>query len=208
MSTRLKTGHWALATRSEYPSSKSRSFHLRRDGGFFSNDCAVTRMEILMTYRYSSTLAVLTSALLCACATPTVVQSVKPGDNGLSCGQLQNEYVDAERFRAEADKEKSMTGGNVVRALFFWPAILGTAANANEAMAAADSRKVHLANQMNSKNCSIPVGAVVIDSTSATATPQSKEVKLAELKRLHDANLITKEVYAERQKSILDSSTQ
>jgi hypothetical protein len=98
------------------------------------------------------------ASLLTACASPNVVQSVKVGDNGLSCAQLQNEYQDAERFRAEADKEKGVTGGNVLRALFFWPAILGSYANANEAMAAADSRRVNLANIMNQKGCQIPGG--------------------------------------------------
>lgn len=166
-----------------------------------------------MTINSSIKLAALSSVLLCACATPTVVQSVKPGDNGLSCAQLQNEFADAERLRAAADAEKSVTGGNVVRALFFWPAILGTAANANEAIAAADTRKVHLANQMSQKNCAIPISPAVVSNTapeSAQATTQAqqtKEVRLAELKRLHDANLITKDVYAERQKAILDSAS-
>ena len=94
--------------------------------------------------------------MLGGCATPTVVQTVKPGDFELSCAQLQNEYSDAQRYRDEADREKGVTGGNVVRALFFWPAILGTASNANEAIAAADTRKAHLANAMNQKGCSIP----------------------------------------------------
>ena len=76
--------------------------------------------------------------MLGGCATPTVVQTVKPGDFELSCAQLQNEYSDAQRYREEADREKGVTGGNFVRALFFWPAILGTASNANEAIAAAD----------------------------------------------------------------------
>jgi len=149
-------------------------------------------------------------AFLCACATPTVVQSVKPGDYGLTCAQLQNEYVDAERFRAEADAEKSVTGGNVVRALFFWPAILGTVANANEAIAAADSRKVNLANIMNQKNCAIPTTPVVLGNPDSNPAPvgssnqQSTEAQLIELKRLFDANLISKDVYLERQKAILD----
>lgn len=165
-----------------------------------------------MGISHCTKLAVLSSALLCACATPTVVQTVKPGDNGLSCAQLQNEFADAERLRAAADAEKSVTGGNVVRALFFWPAILGTAANANEAIAAADTRKVHLANQMNQKNCAIPTSPAIAsgagtDPAQATAqTQQPKEVKLAELKRLYDANLITKEIYVERQKVILESA--
>jgi hypothetical protein len=99
---------------------------------------------------------VVAAVLLTACASPTVVQTVKPGDSGLSCAQLQNEFADAEKLRAEAEKEKTVTSGNVVRALFFWPAILGTAANANEAIAAANTRKVHLSNQMNQKNCEVP----------------------------------------------------
>ncbi len=158
-----------------------------------------------MTFRNTHKLSLLFPLLLCACASPTVVQAVKPGDMGLTCAQLQNEYVDAERFRSEAEKEKTVTGGNVARALLFWPAILGTAANANEAIAAANSRKVHLANQMSQKNCAIPDATAIGSAVPATPAPQSKEAKLAELKKLYDANLISKEVYAERQKSILDS---
>lgn len=101
--------------------------------------------------------AISTAIFLAACASPTVVQSVKPGDAELSCGQLQNEYADADRYKTAAEKEKTVTGDNVVRALLFWPAILGTASNANEAIAAADTRKVHLANQMAQKKCKIPL---------------------------------------------------
>lgn len=154
---------------------------------------------------------VVAAALLTGCATPTVVQTVKPGDNGLSCAQLQNEFADAERFRMAADAEKSVTGGNVVRALFFWPAILGTAANANEAIAAADSRKVGLANLMNQKNCAIPNSALSGEGRAGDAVQQgagpaqSQEQRLTELKRLYDAHLITGEVYADRQRAILAS---
>lgn len=104
------------------------------------------------------TIAVLGLALaLTGCATPTVVQTVKAGDTGLACSQLQNEYQDTDKFRADAQKEKGMTGGNVARALLFWPAILGSFSNANEAIAAADARKIHLANLMNQKSCPIPL---------------------------------------------------
>lgn len=123
-----------------------------------------------MKVNYRFKLVALSSALLYACATPTVVQPIKPGDNGLSCAQLQNEVADADRFRAAADAEKSVTGANVARAILFWPAILGTAANANEAIAAADSRKVHLANQMNQKNCAIQITPEVISSEASEST--------------------------------------
>lgn len=101
--------------------------------------------------------AMATAIFLAGCASPTVVQSVKPGDAELSCGQLQNEYADAERYKAVAEKEKTVTGENIARALLFWPAILGTASNANEAIAAADTRKVHIANQMAQKKCKPPI---------------------------------------------------
>jgi hypothetical protein len=96
--------------------------------------------------------------LLSACASPTVVQSVKAGDTGLTCAQLQNEFQDAEKARTDAGKEKGVTGGNVAR-LLFWPSIIGTYMNANEAIAAADNRKVNLANIMSQKNCPVPLVA-------------------------------------------------
>jgi len=92
---------------------------------------------------------------LAGCASPTVVTAVKPGDQKLECPQLQNEYSDAERFKKDAEGEKGVTGGNVAR-LLFWPSIIGTYMNANEAIAAAENRKVHLANLMTQKNCDIP----------------------------------------------------
>ena len=98
----------------------------------------------------------------------------------------------------------------MVRALLFWPAILGTAANANEAIAAADTRKAFLANQMTAKNCALPTaGMPVVDTKPAgeqqvtASSGPSKEVQLTELKRLFDAKLINQEAYNDRQKSIL-----
>jgi hypothetical protein len=113
--------------------------------------------------------------IISGCATPTVVRSVKPGDNELSCAQLQNEYADMQRFKDAADKEKGMTGGNVARALLFWPAILGTFSNANEAIAAAETRKVHLANIMNQKGCSIPIIETPAEDSSTLKSEQSSE---------------------------------
>ncbi len=115
-------------------------------------------------------LALIATLFLSACAAPTVVQSVKPNDATLSCSQLQNEYKEAEGFRTEADKEKSVTGGNVLRAILFWPAILGTASNANEAIAAANSRKVYLANLMSQKNCPIPADTPAVAEPAKAAS--------------------------------------
>jgi hypothetical protein len=98
---------------------------------------------------------IVASIVLCSCASPTVVQTIKPGDSGLSCPQLQNEYSDAREFKQKATSEKGVTGGNVAR-LLFWPTIVGTYMNANEAIAAADNRMVHLTNLMVKIECQIP----------------------------------------------------
>ena len=92
--------------------------------------------------------------LLAGCSKPTVVEVLMPGDEELNCGQLKNAYAEAERFKEEAKGEKGVTGGNTARALLFWPAIVGTYMNSNEAIQAADSRKVHLMNIMRDKDCS------------------------------------------------------
>lgn len=92
--------------------------------------------------------------LLASCSKPTVVEFVMPGDEELNCGQLKNAYAEAERFKAEAKGEKGVTGSNTARALLFWPAIVGTYMNSNEAIQAAESRKVHLMNIMRDKDFS------------------------------------------------------
>lgn len=93
------------------------------------------------------------TAILAACASPTVVQPIKPGDAELSCAQLQNEVADADKFKKDAEAEKGVTGGNVARTILLWPTVVGTYMNANEAIAAAENRKVHLTNIMNQKGC-------------------------------------------------------
>ena len=92
--------------------------------------------------------------LLAGCSKPTVVEVLMPGDEELNRGQLKNAYAEAERFKEEAKGEKGVTGGNTARALLFWPVIVGTYMNSNEAIQAADSRKVHLMNIMRDKDCS------------------------------------------------------
>ena len=90
---------------------------------------------------------------LAGCSKPTVVEVVMPGDEELNCGQLKNAYAEAERFKEEAQGEKGVTGGNTARAILFWPAIVGTYMNSNEAIQAAARRKVHLMNIMRDKDC-------------------------------------------------------
>ena len=171
-----------------------------------------------MNIKVGNCCSLVAALMLSACASPTIVQSVKPEDAALNCEQLRSEFVEAERLQAEAVNEKSVTRGNVVRAILFWPAVLGTAENANAAIAAADTRKVHLANQMAIRNCSVATKGKTgseADSQSAAlgqadkpaenGVGTSKEARLEELKRLFYMKYLSKEAYSEMKKGILES---
>ncbi len=90
---------------------------------------------------------------LAGCATPHVVEETKTSDKDLSCTSLQSEIDEAKRFEQQAREEKGFTGTNVAAGLLFWPAIIGTYANANEAIEAAQERQEHLLKIFNEKDC-------------------------------------------------------
>ncbi len=88
------------------------------------------------------------------CATPTVVETRKLADDTLDCEQLKFEVAEANRYEKEARKERTVTGTNVAAALFFWPALLGTYANTEEAINAARERREHLLVLAKKRQCS------------------------------------------------------
>ncbi len=93
--------------------------------------------------------------LLTGCATPTVVDTRKVGDVNLSCNQITQEITEAERFEKEARKERTVTGTNVAAAILFWPALIGTYSNTEQAINAARERKENMFKLATSKNCLI-----------------------------------------------------
>ena len=93
------------------------------------------------------------AASLTACASPEVVDKRQMGDEQLSCMQLASEIQEAHEFERNAQKEKGITGTNVATAVIFWPAIIGTYANANDAIKAAKARKEHLVALSTKKGC-------------------------------------------------------
>ena len=98
--------------------------------------------------------AAVTFALLAGCASPTVVQSRKAADGDLSCDQLKDQITEAEDFEAKARKERGVTGTNVVAAILFWPALLGTYKNTEDAIDAAKERQKNLYVIAKRKSCS------------------------------------------------------
>ena len=92
-------------------------------------------------------------AFWAGCASPHVVDEKKLSDKDLSCNSLIQEIAEAKRFEKEARDEKGVTGTNVVAAVFFWPAIVGTYSNANDAIEAAKERQHHLEALYKEKGC-------------------------------------------------------
>jgi hypothetical protein len=81
------------------------------------------------------------TGLLAACATPTVVEVKQTGDAGLSCSQIKDELEVADKYLKAAKKDRTVTGTNVAAAILFWPALLGTYVNTEEAINAAKERE-------------------------------------------------------------------
>ncbi|EGK14716.1 hypothetical protein [Psychrobacter sanguinis] len=87
------------------------------------------------------------------CATPHVVQTTKATDTNLSCKQIVTEISEAERFEKEARDDRKVTGTNVAAAVLFWPALIGTYANTEEAIDAAKLRRENLTKLHTKKSC-------------------------------------------------------
>ena len=155
-----------------------------------------------------SAIIVLGLTILSSCAKPTVVDTIMPGDEELSCGQLKNSVAEAQRFIREAESVKGGTGGNITRGLLFWPAIIGTYNNANEAIAAANTRKVHLFNIMNKKNCK-NVGSLVIETTAvggekSNRSKESLTDELEKLNKLHKSGVLNDQEFKKAKEKILN----
>ncbi len=88
-----------------------------------------------------------------ACATPTVVQPKQATDASLSCEQIKNEIAEADRFEQAARKDRTVTGTNVAAAIFFWPALIGTYSNTEEAINAARQRRENMVALNATKQC-------------------------------------------------------
>lgn len=92
-------------------------------------------------------------SMVTACANPDVVDERKIGDANLTCSEIKNEIEEADKFEAEAREEKGVTGKNVAAALLFWPALLVSYSNVEEAIDAARDRKEHLLKLADKKSC-------------------------------------------------------
>lgn len=99
-----------------------------------------------------STVAAL-AFLMGACSSPEVVQPKKLSDADLTCEELKAQIVEAEEFEKKARDTRGVTGTNVAAALLFWPALIVTYSNSEDAIKAAEERREHLFGLYEAKNC-------------------------------------------------------
>ena len=139
--------------------------------------------------------------LLNACAKPTVVNVVLPGDEELNCEQLENAVAESQKIKRDAEYAKEGTGGNVARVMLFWPAWAKTLHNADVAIMAANDRIYHLFNIMKKKSCSA-VDKIEAQITNTT-TSISITGQLKELKEMYKSGDLTEEEYKKQKKKLL-----
>lgn len=82
-----------------------------------------------------------------------MVDAKQSNDRMMSCDALKTAYAEAKDFESKARKERGVTGTNVAAAIFFWPAMIGTYKNTEEAIDAAKERQKHLASIAAEKKC-------------------------------------------------------
>lgn len=112
-------------------------------------------LNVIFTKTMKKIIALLLVTALAGCATPTVVETRKAGDASLTCEQIKTEITEAERFEREARKERTVTGKNIAAAVLFWPALLGTYSNTEEAINAARERKGNLTKLAEKIDCKL-----------------------------------------------------
>ena len=131
---------------------------------------------------------------LASCASPEVIKTVQISDKDLSCNQLIAATEEAKRFEEDGREERTVTGTNVAAALFWWPGLVATYINTDDAIDAAKDRQEHLTKIYNEK-CS--------NNSNNNSFSKSIENELNKLKKMHSKGLITEEEYKAAKKKAL-----
>ena len=142
--------------------------------------------------------------LLNSCVKPTVVNVTLPKDNELNCEKLEDALADAQEFRKKAYRATGATVDNQLRGLLFWPALMMTYANAQEAIIAASERSVHLINIMQKKNCkNLDSILLEVQTTHRVQTLKDLSEAYKNLNELYKSGALTDSEFITQKKKIL-----
>ena len=149
---------------------------------------------------------ILVFILFYSCAKPTVVEVVQTGDELLNCTELKQEIEETNKIKDEAEFSKD-SGGNIARAILFWPAWAQSLNNADDAMIAANNRSFHLIKLMRKKNCpgAEDLKAKIADKPiKENVSGSNLADQLKTLKELYEDGHLSEEEYTKAKKKILD----
>ena len=144
--------------------------------------------------------------LFYSCAKPTIVEVVQKGDELLNCTELKQEIEETNKIKDEAEFSKD-SGGNIARAILFWPAWAQSLNNADDAMIAANNRSFHLIKLMRKKNCpgAEDLKAKIADKPiKENVSGSNLADQLKTLKELYEDGHLSEEEYTKAKKKIID----
>jgi len=142
---------------------------------------------------------ILSCVFVAGCATPHQVDVIQAGDQRLNCQDIKGAIREANTFHTLADHEQGLTGTNVSSFLFWWPGLIATYVNTNDAKDSAKERKAHLASLYSEKECGKDKKPVKAENSQTLTT------RLIELDEVFKKGLITESEYKEQRRKILDS---
>lgn len=97
--------------------------------------------------------AIVAAMGLSACTSTQKVSPRQPGDQALSCSELEREFVRLDEVVNEAENNQGVNTANVAAVVFFWPAAVGNYMDAGRAMDLVEDRRAHLMDLYEAKNC-------------------------------------------------------
>lgn len=130
-------------------------------------------------------------SVLSGCASPTVIEERQLGDQSLTCDQLVEATEEARKFEKDARGERGVTGTNVASTIFFWPGLIATYSNTEDAIDAAQERQRYLAKLYDKQGC----------DTSKKSDSVAKE--LERLRQMFSDGLISEEEFQAAKKKVL-----
>jgi hypothetical protein len=92
-------------------------------------------------------------SMIAACTTSEKVSVMQPGDQRMSCAELETEFNNLELIKRDAERDGGVNTANVASVLLFWPAAVGNYLNANEAQELVEDRRRHLMTIYDGKGC-------------------------------------------------------
>ena len=136
---------------------------------------------------------------ICVCAQPPELcvstRILNPQWQDPAGDELVQATKEAQKFEADARDGRTLTGTNVAAALFWWPGLVATYVNTDDAIDAAVDRQTHLAEIYKDKGCS--------EGSSATTSNNGVSGDLEKLKKMHSEGLISDDEYAAARKKAL-----